>query len=62
MYFEESIETCGDMATRFEESIESVTLSESSSIPEWDCENEESAWKVYIQNQILDLFLNIRIF
>jgi len=61
MYFEESLEPCGDMATRFEESIESVTLSESSSIAEWDCENEESAWKVHIQNQILDLFLNIRI-
>lgn len=49
MYFEESLETCGDIATSFEESINTVPLSEVSSIAEkWDCETiEVSALKVH---------------
>lgn len=39
MYFEESLENCSDVATRFEESVDTVPLSEGSSIEKWDCEN-----------------------
>lgn len=40
MYFEESLESCSDMAVRFEESIDTVPLSEGLPIAKkWDFEN-----------------------
>lgn len=51
MYFEESLESSGEMTARFEKSIDTVPLSENSSIAkQWDSESvETSALKVNVQ-------------
>lgn len=49
MYFEEGLENSSDVAARFEESVDTVPLSEDSSLEKWDCENiVVSDLKVYL--------------